>query len=324
MSSLRPGQITVTEGATGAPVDITSLNSYTLYQATANEAQTSDLKRSAFAHLRRDFFPGGVPFSLKGGLDVRHSRRDLRGSSPTWNFVGPDGRTSTTPTAAGSDDNAAAFGVLDENFSRRTLPFGFPRLQWVANDKLWGLIKVHPEYFQIDANGDYRNIVSRSKVADEVISSAYLRGDVSFFDRRLKLVGGIRAEQTNDTAEGPLTDPTRNYQRDGGGRILRAANGSPLLIVPTSNALGVSQLTYLDRGLEPGTYIWAPPTRFLDVQGECYLAKHLTLFANLRNLRNTPTTVVERYGPSTPSSARLYQLTQDGASLWTFGLKGVF
>ena len=36
----------------------------------------------------------------------------------------------------------------------------------------------------------------------------------SFFERRLKLVGGVRAEQTNVKAAGPLTDPTRNFQRD--------------------------------------------------------------------------------------------------------------
>jgi TonB-dependent receptor len=546
ISSLRPGQIAVTEGTTGAPIDITNLNSYVLNQATANEAQTNDLKRSAYANLRRDLYLAGAPISVKGGLDVRHARRDLRGSSPTWTYLGPDGRASTTPIAAGSDDNAGALGVLGDNFSKRTLPFGFPRVQWVANDKLWDFYKAHPTYFQVDANGDYRNRVTRSKLADEVVSSAYLRGDLSFLKNRLKLVGGLRAEQTDITAEGPLTDPTRNYQRDASGKILRATNGSPLLKVPTTDALGVSQLTFLSRGqhadkeylrlfpslnasfnvpdnliarfayyrslgrpdfdqytggitlpdlsaaasttnritvnnagikawsadsykvrleyyfervgqvsiggfvrdftnflgnavipaapefltlydldpgtygnydvstqyniastvrmtglefdykqaltflpqwarglqvfgnasavratgeaasefsgytpraanvgislsraqfnvkvnwnyrsrqrqdaitgrgIEPGTYIWAPPLRFLDVQGEYYLARRVAVFASLRNLRNTPTTVLERHGPSTPAAARLYQLTKDGASLWTFGVKGEF
>jgi len=543
---LRPRTVSVTDGVTNAPIDFTTLNAYALTQTTANEAETNDLKRSAFANLRREFSPGGIPVTLKGGLDVRQARRDLRGSSPTWTFVGRDGRPSTTPTAAGSDDNAASYDVRDDNFSKRQLPYGFPRVDWVANDKLWSLYKVHPEYFQIDANGEYRNRVTRSKLADEVISAAYLRGDVAFFERRLKFVGGLRAEQTNIEAEGPLTDPTRNYQRDASGRILRAANGTPLLIVPTSDTLGVSRRTFIDRGLqvkkeylrlfpnlnasydvrdnliarvayyrstgrpdldqytgaltlpdlsanpgtsnrivvnnagikawtadsvkvrleyyfgrvgqlsvgafersfknffadttfpatpeflalynldpatygvydvttqynlsskvrmtglevdykqaltflphwargvqvfgnastlrargdsaaefsgfvpratnlgaslsrerfnvrvnwnyrgrqrqdaitgrgiEPGTYIWAPPLRFLDVQGEYNLGPRVALFANLRNLRNTPTTVVERYGPSTPAVARLYQMTQDGASLWTFGVKATF
>jgi TonB-dependent receptor len=70
------------------------------------------------------------------------------------------------------------------------------------------------------------------------------------FERRLKLVGGLRAEQTNINAEGPLTDATRNFQRDAGGRVLRAANGTPLLLFPTTNALAVSQLTFLPRGTQ--------------------------------------------------------------------------
>lgn len=45
-------------------------------------------------------------------------------------------------------------------------------------------------------------------------TAAFVRGDVSFVDNRLKFVVGLRAEQTNIDGEGPLNDPTRNYQRD--------------------------------------------------------------------------------------------------------------
>jgi hypothetical protein len=62
------------------------------------------------------------------------------------------------------------------------------------------------------------------------------------------LVSGVRAEQTNAQGEGSLSDPTRNYQRNASGQILRNAAGQPLLIVPATNALGVSQLTFIDRG----------------------------------------------------------------------------
>ncbi len=55
--------------------------------------------------------------------------------------------------------------------------------------------------------------MSLSKHAEEVVSSAYVRGDAQFFERRLKLVGGLRAEQTNVQGEGRLLDPTRNFQR---------------------------------------------------------------------------------------------------------------
>src|SRR5204863_2456737 len=88
--------------------------------------------------------------------------------------------------------------------------------------------------------------VSASKHAEEIISATYFRGDMQFFDRRLKLIGGVRAEQTNDEAEGPLSDPTRNYQRDVRGAVILAANGRPVPI--TTDVLAASRLTFITRG----------------------------------------------------------------------------
>ena len=155
--------------------------------------------------------------------------------------------------------------MLDEIFSQRDGRYGLPKVQWASNYKLWDLYKSNPEYFTVDRNQDYRNAVGRSKRASEVIASAYLRGDVALFEGRLKLVGGVRAEQTNVYAEGFLSDATRNYrrdasgnvvaQRDAGGNVILGTNGLPLpaLIEPTtingvSNALAISRLTYIDRG----------------------------------------------------------------------------
>ncbi|MFM8334109.1 MAG: TonB-dependent receptor domain-containing protein, partial [Opitutaceae bacterium] len=67
-------------------------------------------------------------------------------------------------------------------------------------------------------------------------------------DRRLRLVGGLRLEETAVRAEGPLSDPTRNYQYRPDGTVILGSNGRPLTVVPTTNALEVSRLTYLSRG----------------------------------------------------------------------------
>ncbi len=245
MFYLRPRVISVFDGTTGAPLDPYNLANYSLTSASLGEQESGDLQRSAFANLRRDFVVRDIPIALKGGLDVHQSVRDIRKYSPSWNFVGADGRTSTTPV--GNDDSAAV--VFDQSFSQRIAPFGFPRIQWVSQEQLWDLYQKRPEYFSLGTNNAYRSLIDQSKYAEEIISAAYLRTDLAFLDRRLKFVGGLRAEQTNITAEGPLTDPTRNFQRDAKGGILRDAGGKPLLIVPTSDALGVSKLTYIDRGL---------------------------------------------------------------------------
>ncbi len=240
---LRPGRITVTDAA-GAPVDPYRLGTYALVSSNSIQNDTADIKRSAHANVRRDFF-APWPFTVKAGVDVRQWERDLRGGTRLFSFVGADGRASTIPTAG--DD--AALPYLDPSFSQRVLPFGPLAAQWTSNEQLWSLYQAHPNYYTINPNTWYRSAVGLSKYAAELISAAYLRGDVQLFQRRLKLVGGLRAEQTNIDAEGPLNDPTRNYRRDASGHVLLDAASRPLLIVPTSDALGVSQLTYLDRGL---------------------------------------------------------------------------
>jgi TonB-dependent receptor len=242
---LRPGRITVTDGTTGAPVDPYNLSNFVLSTANATYRRTTDVRESAYANLRRDFDLGGTPFVLKGGLDVRRAQRDDFQSTPPYTFVGADGRSSTSPTAAGSDDRASV--VLDEVFSQRTAPYGFPQVQYVSTEKAFTLYQANPASFTLDPNSQYRSEVTNSKRAAELVSSAYLRGDTAFFHRRLKLVGGLRAEQTNVDAEGPLNDPTRNYQRNAAGQVIRNANGTPVLIFPSTNALAVSQLTFLAR-----------------------------------------------------------------------------
>ena len=240
---LRPGEIAVRDGQSGAPVDPYALSTYAMVSTTTQDDVNVDRQRSAYGSVRRAFATR-LPLILKAGFDLRQSMRDLRGGTGTYSFLGKDGRASTVP--AGGDDSPAPF--FDPIYSQRILPFGFPRLETPSNRKIYEHWVANPGQYALNANTFYRNQVAASKRAAELISSLYVRGDLGLLQNRLKLVGGVRAEQTNVEGEGPLSDPTLNYLRDAQGRILRGANGAPLLIVPTTNALGVSQLTYLDRG----------------------------------------------------------------------------
>ncbi len=252
---LRPRGITVTDGTTGAPVDPYRLAGYTLQTAGGNRYgadtvlgrgpgdginnRTADIARNAYANLKRTF-AAPTPFTLKGGLDLRQAMRDYRGGASTYTFVGPDGR------AGSADDVAAPF--LDPIYSAREGVFGFPKTERIGGGLLYDYFRANPTSFAKNDNTIYRSAITLSKFAEEIVSSAYLRGDVAFFERRLRLMGGLRVEQTNVRAEGPLTDPSGNYQRDARGAILLGANGRPLPIAPATDALGVSRLTFLDRG----------------------------------------------------------------------------
>ena len=237
-SYLRPATIAVS-AANGTPVDPFSIESYTLNTANGAALAVTDLQRSVYANARRDFF-GPIPLTLKAGIDLKQIKRDQRNDQSAFTFVGAD-RVANT-----ADDNARV--ALDASFSERTPPFGFPQTDWISNHRLWDLWKTNPDYFTLNEVTRHTNTTAQSKYAEELISAAYLRGDVQLFEGRLKLVGGVRAEQTNVEGEGQLIDPTRNFQYDSSGRALLGANGRPLPI--TTNALEAARLTNIDRGLQ--------------------------------------------------------------------------
>jgi TonB-dependent receptor len=245
---IRPGRILVTDGTTGATVDPYSLSTYSLVSGSGNsrfgrgyDDESRDLKRSAYVSAGRDLGLV-VPLSLKAGLDVRQGSRDRVGGTAVYTFVGADGKTSNAPTGT-SDDSASV--VLDELFSQRGGVWGFPATQRPSNGKLWELYQAKPAYFTTNDNNAYRSSVGLSKYAEEITYAAFLRGDTALLSGRLKLSGGVRAEQTNIAADGPLEDLTLNYQRDATGRVLLGATGKPLTQAGT--ALDISKRTYLER-----------------------------------------------------------------------------
>ena len=230
----RPGVITVLDGVTRAPVDPYRADSYSFISAAENPQQASDINFSSFLNARRDFLTA-VPFTLRAGLDFRQSTRDSNAGTNTWNYRG-----SNVPGSAAS--------FTDPSSGQRDRMYGFPRMQFLDHKNTFEFWKKNPGEFTFDANTGYRNYVTSSKFAQEGISSAYLRADAAFFQRRLQVVGGARVEQTNIAAQGPLTDLTLNVRRDAAGRPLLDAAGR--VIAVTTDPLETSRLTFLPRGTD--------------------------------------------------------------------------
>jgi TonB-dependent receptor len=201
----------------------------------------SDEKRSVYGNLRRDFNAGNTPIAVKVGATLENQVRETLNPTPAnanFTYLGPDGR------AASGDESAAPFFFSE--IATRPGAFGFRPVPAISNTKLFAFYQANPSAFRLDEAAAHTNAVSVSRHAEETISAAFVRGDVSFFQHRLKLVGGIRAEQTNVKAEGPLTDPTLNYQRDASGKVILGANGRPLAI--SSDPVAIAKLTNIERG----------------------------------------------------------------------------
>jgi TonB-dependent receptor len=260
---LRPGSITVKDPK-GNIVSPSNIDNYSIVSANSVRQITYDTTRQAYYNIRRDFYVREIPITVKFGADVKDKVRDLRGvGTETYTFVGADGRASTTPfTQAGLANDDSPLPFLDESYSERIPDFGIPKQQHVDNNELWQNYVRNPNYWTRNAVNDYTAVTNASKVAQETISSLFFRGDAAFFNRRLKLVGGVRAEQTNIKAQGPRTDPTLAFQRDAKGNVVYQTNASgafilnaagqkqPVLIVPTNAGLPYTQLTLVDRGYQ--------------------------------------------------------------------------
>ncbi len=226
----RPDRITVIDNATGVIIDPYAITGKTFDTAGAVQNDTHDVQRTAYLNVARDFY-GQIPLKLKTGLHLRQSSRDNRNKNSQYTFLGPDGNAATGEPAA---------PFLDAVYAQRPGSYGLPAIQGISNALAWQYYRANPSQFSFNANNEYRSVVSSSKNAQELITAAYLRVDAAFIERRLKLVGGLRAEQTNIEAEGPLTDPTRNFRLN--------AQGVRVPIVGNTNSLEYSQLTFIERG----------------------------------------------------------------------------
>jgi len=234
----RPKTITV-RSATGAVLNYASLANYTLESATLAPSRQQSVTTSAFANLSRAF-AGRVPLLLKTGFDVRREDRDFRNPSESWTFVGPD-------RAAGSaDDRIGLYDLVSAENSRVPLPFGYGRIERLSNHKVYDLLQAHPEYFlKNDANA-ISSAATQSRKLTESVAAGYIRGDLSLFDHRLKLVGGVRYERTFNDGYGVLNDIGATYQRDSAGRIVRNAAGQPVRLA--GDAAALARLQFKDRG----------------------------------------------------------------------------
>lgn len=234
-----PAVLGITD-ASGGAADIYSLANYRLESVSGQTFNSAATVRTAYANAKRTF-DFRVPLIVKAGVDLRVEERDI--SRPTYStgFLGADG------IAANADNSVLPF--FDPSYSQRDLLFG-PRMQWFDLDKIGGVARTNPGYFastETDAVNAYRSNVTGSRAITETILAPYLRLDTKLLDGRLQVSGGVRYERTEDDGNGPLVDPTRIYQRNASGQIVRDSAGRPVAIAPLASLAG-TKLAYVERG----------------------------------------------------------------------------
>ncbi len=184
---------------TGVEYDWLNLGNYRINTVRSRPLDAKDEFTDGHFNAARDI--ERLPFELKirGGVDIRQQKRDIRRSDTTWNYVGADGIANT------ADDNAAAF--LDEQYGVYS-GYGISHLQWPSAYKLYEAFITTPNRFQLtsdQARNAERFRIQNSQELKETVSSAYLQGEAKFLQNKLNVIGGVRFEKTKDDGRGPAT-----------------------------------------------------------------------------------------------------------------------
>jgi iron complex outermembrane receptor protein len=203
--------------------------------AGATGRDNHDTISSAKADLERTFSLR-IPLKLKAGLARTSERLDLNASPQAWTVAIPGAPANTARNlglTADAYSNVLQWYDIDGQREPVTL---------ISAASLYALYKAHPEYFTLNEAAAYMGVVNNSKVMRETITAGYMMGDTKLFNNRLRLVGGVRYEKTDDAGMGPKNDVSATYVQDANGNIVRNSTGAPVKV--TTDALGLAKLQY--------------------------------------------------------------------------------
>ncbi|MBC7367358.1 MAG: TonB-dependent receptor [Undibacterium sp.] len=308
-----PEVISIKDSAGVADVNPYKLANYKLESVSGLASESSATVRTLFFNAKRDF-DFRVPIVAKAGVDFRSENRDMVRPTFATSFVGADG------LARSADDSADQW--YDPTYSQRELLFG-KRMEWFDLSKIGDTARAHPEYFtntDAEAVTSYRSRVNTSQAITETIAAPYLRLDTKI--GRLQLTGGVRYERTEDDGNGPLIDPTRTYQRNASGQIVRDAAGRPVVIAALATLAG-TKLAYVERGSSTQkTYDGFFPS----LNGSYTVAPNLIARASFGRSINRPdfgNILPSLNLPDTEGTARTITATNPDLKPWTADSYGI-
>jgi len=179
----------------GTPVEYTLLNNYRLDTVRTQPVDGQDKFTNAFFNLKRDF-SGAIPFWVKVGVAMRQQDRDIFKEDKNLTFAGINGSTNAGWTA-------------DPFYTNQEPYWGFPSMiQWPSPFVAYGAYANNPSLFtqttaQALASAKFR--IRNSQAITEKVPSFFLEGEAKFLHNRLRVLGGVRYERTEDDGIGGLT-----------------------------------------------------------------------------------------------------------------------
>lgn len=169
-------------------------------------ANNSDDVKEVRGSVTRSLTIANLPVKLKAGGNILDSTRDAEYNAWSLTYFGPDGKANTGDEYLSTITNYAS--KTDAGISP-----GFGRVapQWPDSYSIFQNYIEHPTWWGQTSSqqGDMvKNNAVRSPWLHEKITSGYLMGDTKTFHGKLRLVGGVRYEYTEDEGQGYRQDTT--------------------------------------------------------------------------------------------------------------------
>lgn len=212
-------------GANGVPIDELKLSNWNLTQASnaSEPANNVDDVKQLRGNVTRHLKLWGQSVSLKIGGDITDNKRDTEYATIAYTYLGPDGIQNS------GDEGLANY--VSETDAGISPGFGRPAPQWPDSFKIFREFLAHPNWWTQTPGqqGDsIRNAAVRSPWFHETITSGFAMADARLFSGRMRVVGGVRYELTEDEGQGRKENLDATFVRDAQGNIVytTAANGS--------------------------------------------------------------------------------------------------
>ena len=213
----RPNKIQIFDDA-NRPVDFYNLASYRGTSGINSQGiNTSALNSGNLSVQRRlDFLP--VPTSIQVGGATREQTADLKPNTKNWTFNGVNG-----------DSGVPLDPYAMQVYRNQDSDFGFKNIPWLSPSRSWAAYQANPLLFsktpaQVVAEENFRR--TNSQCVRETVDALYFQVESSLFRGRLKMLTGVRYENTVNDGLGSSFDPNAVFVRNADGTFARTAAGA--------------------------------------------------------------------------------------------------
>ncbi len=180
-----------------AGTDFSAFTATRTLSANANHDAVTALK----ADYEKKFVSTTATFKFKSGVNGQSEYRTQAPYSPTWNYVGPDGVAGRNAATGANDDNLAQFVVPGPGYG--VMNNRYPRRDTLDYPAFMKFFLEHPTWFR--ESGTTVSQGPQFSELTENVAAAYVMGTAQIGG--LRLVGGVRGEQSNVDTTGQNRDP---------------------------------------------------------------------------------------------------------------------